>query len=288
MCFGGADYSSSIDAVMSGQMAAINALQQMFGEGKKLIGPFVETGQEAMKRLSDIFLGEGKDLTDIPAFQTLMGTLEKYGLRGLDRSAAAKGSLLSGPNLKGIGNWLEDLALTKSVQPYLAGVGGLYSGGLQGGMSLANLAGSMGNSMAGVYTTTGNQLASLYGAQARSQGGGLSDIMGAIGFALPQIFGLSGQLGASALGSLFSGGSGSSSLYSPSLVGVSNAYNPSNYFQGMRKGGPVRRRRPYVVGEAGPEIFVPEEDGMIIPNDQLGSFTSGRTGRFNSFRKAMI
>lgn len=33
-----------------------------------------------------------------------------------------------------------------------------------------------------------------------------------------------------------------------------------------RKGGPVKKGKPYLVGEEGPEVFVPEKDGKIIPN----------------------
>lgn len=40
-------------------------------------------------------------------------------------------------------------------------------------------------------------------------------------------------------------------------------------------GGPVSARNAYLVGEQGPEIFVPNNAGNIIPNDQLGSM-SGR------------
>lgn len=39
---------------------------------------------------------------------------------------------------------------------------------------------------------------------------------------------------------------------------------------GRAAGGPVSANRPYVVGEAGPELFVPQRSGSIIPNSQLG------------------
>ncbi len=35
------------------------------------------------------------------------------------------------------------------------------------------------------------------------------------------------------------------------------------------KGGPVEAGKPYLVGEKGPEIVVPEEDGEVIPNKDL-------------------
>ena len=40
-------------------------------------------------------------------------------------------------------------------------------------------------------------------------------------------------------------------------------------FPGREKGGPVVAGKPYMVGEAGPEIFQPSTSGTIIPNNQL-------------------
>ena len=36
------------------------------------------------------------------------------------------------------------------------------------------------------------------------------------------------------------------------------------------KGGPVTGGSPYIVGEKGPELFVPNSHGSIVPNDQMG------------------
>jgi tape measure domain-containing protein len=39
---------------------------------------------------------------------------------------------------------------------------------------------------------------------------------------------------------------------------------------GRASGGPVSGGRPYVVGENGPELFVPQGSGKIVPNDRMG------------------
>lgn len=39
---------------------------------------------------------------------------------------------------------------------------------------------------------------------------------------------------------------------------------------GLAKGGPVSAGRPYLVGERGPELMVPNRSGSIVPNDKLG------------------
>ncbi len=45
----------------------------------------------------------------------------------------------------------------------------------------------------------------------------------------------------------------------------------SSSFSGPRKhGGPVHKGGAFIVGEAGPEMFVPNQNGMIIPNNQMG------------------
>jgi hypothetical protein len=45
--------------------------------------------------------------------------------------------------------------------------------------------------------------------------------------------------------------------------------NSQTKIGGKAEGGPVAARRPYIVGEEGPELFVPKTAGTIIPNDQL-------------------
>jgi hypothetical protein len=48
-------------------------------------------------------------------------------------------------------------------------------------------------------------------------------------------------------------------------------------FGGARAlGGPVSGGTPYLVGERGPELFVPSVSGGIVPNNQVGSMMNGR------------
>ena len=56
-----------------------------------------------------------------------------------------------------------------------------------------------------------------------------------------------------------------------SLLGLFGG--PGQFFSGITArqfGGPVSSGRPYVVGEAGPELFVPRNSGEIVPNGQFG------------------
>ena len=43
-------------------------------------------------------------------------------------------------------------------------------------------------------------------------------------------------------------------------------------------GGPVSGGTPYLVGERGPELFVPSVSGGIVPNNSVGGFMGGRMG----------
>lgn len=58
------------------------------------------------------------------------------------------------------------------------------------------------------------------------------------------------------------------------LVAVGSAIRGalSKGIEGREKGGPVMGNTPYIVGERGPELFVPSVSGSIIPNNQLGAF----------------
>ena len=40
---------------------------------------------------------------------------------------------------------------------------------------------------------------------------------------------------------------------------------------GLAAGGPAQAGKPYIVGEQGPELFVPGQSGTVIPNNKLGS-----------------
>ena len=44
---------------------------------------------------------------------------------------------------------------------------------------------------------------------------------------------------------------------------------------GLAKGGPAKAGQPYIVGEEGPELFVPNQSGTVIPNHKLGASGGG-------------
>jgi TP901 family phage tail tape measure protein len=91
------------------------------------------------------------------------------------------------------------------------------------------------------------------------------------------------QKAINAIGGLLGGGGGggfaSGVNFNPSAFGM-NSIVPGlsgvgNFFGGFRAGGgPVSSRKSYVVGEKGPELFIPNSSGTILPNSQLGGDVS--------------
>ena len=49
----------------------------------------------------------------------------------------------------------------------------------------------------------------------------------------------------------------------------------------LAKGGPAKRNQPYIVGEQGPELFMPNVSGTVVPNDQLSMGTAPGQGDVN-------
>lgn len=61
------------------------------------------------------------------------------------------------------------------------------------------------------------------------------------------------------------GGGGDSGAGGGTSVG-----NPTDVFRAG--GGPVSAGSPYIIGEAGPELFVPQTNGYVVPNEELSGY----------------
>jgi tape measure domain-containing protein len=75
---------------------------------------------------------------------------------------------------------------------------------------------------------------------------------------------------------LFGGGAGiaPSNNFSGAFSGTTASFNPSSFGMGLlpgrAKGGPVSSGQTYMVGERGPELFVPGRSGTIVANNKMG------------------
>jgi hypothetical protein len=64
---------------------------------------------------------------------------------------------------------------------------------------------------------------------------------------------------------------GLSSIFGFGGGGDSPVFGSTAFWGGKAEGGDVSGSNSYMVGERGPELFVPKTSGTIIPNNQLGS-----------------
>jgi hypothetical protein len=62
----------------------------------------------------------------------------------------------------------------------------------------------------------------------------------------------------------------------PLAAGIGGAIKSAFGFRAM--GGPVASGSPYVVGEKGPELFVPHASGTIVPNNKMGGGSGSGSG----------
>lgn len=65
-------------------------------------------------------------------------------------------------------------------------------------------------------------------------------------------------------------------ITAPLAGGISNAIMGAFGF--LAEGGPAKAGSPYIVGERGPELFVPGTSGTVIPNDRMGQMGGGIGG----------
>jgi len=59
----------------------------------------------------------------------------------------------------------------------------------------------------------------------------------------------------------------------------------NRYLPARAKGGPVQKGKAYMVGEQGPEPFIPNESGTIIPNSQINNIRNKNNTINNNFNR---
>ena len=96
-----------------------------------------------------------------------------------------------------------------------------------------------------------------------SGGGTYNTLMGLAGI-FGGIASVTGSI--SSIGGMFGGGSFKGNPIEKNGLG---AIGPNFGIPQRAVGGPVRARKPYLVGERGMELFIPSADGAIVPNHKL-------------------
>lgn len=77
--------------------------------------------------------------------------------------------------------------------------------------------------------------------------------------------------------SMFSGGGG---------FGTGNAFGNQDLGGFLAEGGPAEANTPYIVGERGPELFIPRSSGTVIPNHEVNNM-GGTTNVTNNYINAI-
>lgn len=203
------------DAANAQVAAAERAAQEqraIFERQVELQEPFRQAGLSAQNRILTLLGLEGGD-TAAPDFGRYTrdfsmadfeadpgyGFRMSEGMKALERSAAARGRLLSGETLKGIQRYGQDLASSEYGNAYnrfyqmrnaqLNPLQSVTGAGQTGTNVLTNAAGDLGKSLASAYMSMGGaQAAGATGAgQARASGyvGGANALTGALSQAVP-------------------------------------------------------------------------------------------------------
>jgi hypothetical protein len=144
----------------------------MFERQVELQEPFREAGMAGQNRLLQLLgLGEDKSAADFGKYASAEFGMDKFtadpgyafrmaeGMKGLERSAAARGGLLSGSALKGIQRYGQDLA-SQEYQNAFNRYQTARTNTLNPYASLAGVAQSSANTLTGAAGTLGQQIGS--------------------------------------------------------------------------------------------------------------------------------
>jgi hypothetical protein len=174
---------------------AAEAQREMFERQVELQEPFRQAGLSAQNRLLTLLGLEGGNAAD-PNFGRYTrdfsmsdfeadpgyGFRMSEGMKAIERSAAARGGLLSGATLKGVQRFGQDLASSEYGNAYaryqanrnaqLNPLQGVLGQGQTSTNVLTNAAGDVGRGVGGTYMSAGNAQASGYtgAGQARASG----------------------------------------------------------------------------------------------------------------------
>jgi hypothetical protein len=118
-------------------------------------------------------------------------------------------------------------------------------------------------SVSDIFTNIGSYTDDIFNNIGSSIGDILSSLSSSVGDIFSSIGGSLGDIIGS-MGNMFGGGGGGFDLGS-----IFSSFDFGSFF--MAEGGAVNAGTPYTVGERGRELFIPNSDGTIVPNQDLQS-----------------
>lgn len=123
--------------------------------------------------------------------------------------------------------------------------------------SVSDIFGSISDYSSQIFSDIGSSLMDILG----NLGSSIGDIFSSIGGSLGDILG--------SIGNMFGGGGGGGGFDMGTLFDI------GMMIFGAAEGGALNAGQPYMVGERGRELFIPNQSGTMIPNHDLG--TTGST-----------
>lgn len=181
---------SSAQSQLQAAQLATNTQEDIYGQTKATLAPFVTAGTGALTQLQSLLglnpsgaQGALSTLQNLPGYQFNV----QQGQQALDRSAASRGMLLSGGQVKDSQAFGQGLA-SSQFNSYLSPLLSIYGTGESAGAQQGAYGAQTGASIANTITGGANNAAqtSLAGAQAAAAGqiGGANAIAGGLNSAL--------------------------------------------------------------------------------------------------------
>lgn len=245
------------DAMTSGVTGAIKGAFDALRSGRSIQEVLQQVLSEMSDRLAttvlDYLLSPLQRMVSDRSFRAVSGVdlealVAQYSSPVHPRSQGAEGGTLAtlGPEFLQLQQNIRGLNGTVSTVDYAIGLAGHAAG--KASTSFAGLTSALDVAMKviGSIATTQQQA-----------GNGFAGAGGLLGVFFSLVGGLFGVRGVPSL-----------NLSGPAALKTTI---PGLAVGARARGGPVSARNPYLVGERGPELFVPGNSGTIIPNDKLGA-----------------
>lgn len=158
------------NAAADGQQLAIAEQQRQFDLTRQDMQPWMQAGQNALGQMQALNAGDFSSFTQSPDYQFALD----QGLQGLDRSAAARGSLNTGGHSADVLGYAQGLA-SQNYGNFYNRLAGLANVGQTTATSLGQFGANAASNIGNAYGNIGNARASSYQARgdANSQLGGL-------------------------------------------------------------------------------------------------------------------
>lgn len=256
------------------QEQALAQQKALYGQGlqtaQNTLMPFVNAGQSVLPTLQGLITpgpNQNALLSQTPGFQFA----SQYGTMAAKNSLASQGlGASAGPLATAISGYNNGLAsntwssVVNALQGY-AGIGANAAGTL--GTAALSGAVSEGNSQASTLGNIGNAQAAGTLGSANALSGGLSGVTNSLSSAA-LLSGLGGGGGLYGnVGNMPATGAGSPNDLQSNMYAMSQGINPFQAATGGHSSG--KGKQPILVGENGPELFVPDQAGTIVPYDRV-------------------